>query len=98
MRGLGDNGRGDDGAALVCRAAALGWEPSVPVRVVVGGAPVPSSAAEQLAELTLEHGTSTFLLPAHAPDQLLMFGEEVAPAVRATVAAERERSSEAGTP
>ena len=49
--GRGNNGRGDDGDALVSRAAALGWEPSVPVRVVVGGAPDPSSAAEQLAEL-----------------------------------------------
>ncbi|MGZ8749887.1 MAG: PucR family transcriptional regulator [Pseudonocardia sp.] len=51
VRGPGDNGRGDDGDALVSRAAALGWEPSVPVRVVVGTAPAPSSAAEQLAEL-----------------------------------------------
>ena len=51
VRGPGDNGRGDDGDALVSRAAALGWEPSVPVRVVVGAAPDPSAAAEQLAEL-----------------------------------------------
>ncbi|MFF5278890.1 LLM class flavin-dependent oxidoreductase [Streptomyces sp. NPDC000133] len=52
-----------------------------------GGFPqgAPRDWAEQLAELTLEHGTSTFLLPAHSPDQLLMFGEEVAPAVRAMV-------------
>ena len=49
VRGPGDNGRGDDGDALVSRAAALGWEPSVPVRVVVGAAPDPASAAEQLA-------------------------------------------------
>ena len=49
--GRGNNGRGDDGDALISRAAALGWESSVPVRVVVGGAPDPSSAAEQLAEL-----------------------------------------------
>ena len=51
VRGPGDNGRGDDGDALVSRAAALGWEPAVPVRVVVGAAPDPASAAEQLAEL-----------------------------------------------
>ena len=56
--GRGDNGRVDDGDALVSRAAALGWEPSVPVRVVVGGAPDPSSAAEQLAELR-RHGVRT---------------------------------------
>ncbi|MET7528047.1 LLM class flavin-dependent oxidoreductase [Streptomyces sp900116325] len=64
-----------------------------------GGFPqgAPRDWAEQLAELTLEHGTSTFLLPAHSPDQLLMFGEEVAPAVRAMVAAERARGSGAGT-
>ena len=45
VRGPGDDGRGDDGDALVSRAAALGWEPSVPrprgrrrgARPLVGG-------------------------------------------------------------
>jgi DNA-binding PucR family transcriptional regulator len=48
----------DDGDALVSRAAALGWESSSPVRVVVGAAPDPASAAEQLAELR-RHGVRT---------------------------------------
>jgi DNA-binding PucR family transcriptional regulator len=51
VRGPGEDRRGDDGDALVSRAAALGWEPSVPVRVVVGAAPDHASAAEKLAEL-----------------------------------------------
>jgi hypothetical protein len=53
VRGPGrdDDGRGDDGDALVSRAAALGWEPSSPVRVVVGAAPDPTVAGERLAEL-----------------------------------------------
>jgi DNA-binding PucR family transcriptional regulator len=48
----------DDGDALVSRAAALGWESSFPVRVVVGAAPAPASAAERLAELR-RHGVRT---------------------------------------
>lgn len=53
VRGPGPTG--EDGDALVSRAAALGWEPSRPVRVVVGAAPDPASAAERLAELR-RHG------------------------------------------
>ncbi|MFG2628561.1 LLM class flavin-dependent oxidoreductase [Streptomyces sp. NPDC048473] len=49
----------------------------------------PDGWAKQLADLALEHGTSAFLLPAHSPDQLLVFGAEVAPAVRELVAAGR---------
>jgi hypothetical protein len=56
--GHGDDGRGDDGDALVSRAAALGWASSSPVRVVVGAAPDPASAAERLAELR-RHGVRT---------------------------------------
>ena len=41
----------DDMDALVSRAAALGWDPSRPVRVIVGTAPGPALAAEHLAEL-----------------------------------------------
>ena len=44
------NAAGDDDA-LVSRAAALGWDPASPVRVVVGPAPDPRSSAEQLGEL-----------------------------------------------
>ena len=49
VRGPGSTG--DDADALVSRAAALGWDPSRPVRVVVGTAPGSAVAAERLAEL-----------------------------------------------
>jgi hypothetical protein len=44
------NAAGDDDA-LVSRAAALGWDPASPVRVVVGPAPDLRSSAEHLGEL-----------------------------------------------
>ncbi|MET8829861.1 LLM class flavin-dependent oxidoreductase [Streptomyces sp. NPDC004610] len=44
---------------------------------------------EQLAALTLEHGTSAFLLPARQPALIEVFAAEVAPATRELVAAER---------
>ena len=47
----GPGSAGDDAEALVSRAAALGWDPSRPVRVVVGTAPDSAVAAERLAEL-----------------------------------------------
>ena len=45
---------------------------------------------DELAQL-VEHGFDTFVLAAEAPRQLAMFAEEVAPATRARVAAERSR-------
>ena len=53
-----DVGRAGDDDALVSRAAALGWDPALPARVVVGAAPDPASAAERLAELR-RHGVRT---------------------------------------
>lgn len=44
---------------------------------------------EELTALSLEHGVSTFILGSDAVDELARFAAEVAPAVRATVAAER---------
>ena len=41
--------------------------------------------AERLAALTLEHGTSTFILGSDDPDELQRFATEVIPAVRALV-------------
>lgn len=58
----------------------------------------PEVWAEQLAALALEHGTSAFLLPANSPELLRFFGEEVAPATREAVAAERARGGGTGTP
>jgi hypothetical protein len=53
-----DVGRTGDDDALVSRAAALGWDPALPARVVVGAAPDPGTAAERLAELR-RHGVRT---------------------------------------
>lgn len=45
--------------------------------------------AEELAELALTHGIGTFILGGDDPTAIQLFGEEVAPAVRELVAAER---------
>ena len=50
----------------------------------------PAAWAEQLAELTLTQGMSTYILSVAAPDDLRRFAAEVAPAVRELV--ERERA------
>ncbi len=49
----------------------------------------PGEWAEQLAELTLALGMSTFILSASSGDDVRRFGEEVAPAVRDQVAGGR---------
>jgi alkanesulfonate monooxygenase SsuD/methylene tetrahydromethanopterin reductase-like flavin-dependent oxidoreductase (luciferase family)/hemerythrin-like domain-containing protein len=49
----------------------------------------PGEWAEQLAELTLRTGMSTYILSAAAGDDVQRFAEEVAPAVRELVATER---------
>ncbi|SDQ87142.1 LLM class flavin-dependent oxidoreductase [Thermostaphylospora chromogena] len=49
----------------------------------------PTAWAEQLAELTLEHGVSAFILASDDPDDIRRFAAEVVPAVRELVAAER---------
>ncbi|MHA4814973.1 LLM class flavin-dependent oxidoreductase [Streptomyces aculeolatus] len=56
-----------------------------------GGWPqgTPSDWPEQLAELTVEVGTSAYLLPAGRPDLLQAFAAEVAPATRELVTAAR---------
>jgi hypothetical protein len=56
----------------------------------------PAAWAEQLAELALTQGTSTFILSVAAADDLRRFAVEVAPAVREFV--ERERAVPAGRP
>ncbi|MEU0743694.1 LLM class flavin-dependent oxidoreductase [Streptomyces sp. NPDC006134] len=57
----------------------------------------PADWPEQLAELTLETGTSAYLLPAHHPELVQIFGQEVAPATRELVAAARARRDGART-
>jgi hypothetical protein len=49
----------------------------------------PATWAEQLAELTLTHGFSTFILVSDDADDLARFAGEVAPATREAVDAER---------
>ncbi|MCR6671583.1 LLM class flavin-dependent oxidoreductase [Devosia ginsengisoli] len=50
---------------------------------------------DQITELALEHGFSTFILPGDSPAGINIFGKEVAPAVREAVAKARKA---AGTP
>jgi hypothetical protein len=54
--GGGTDGHEDD--VLVSRAAALGWDPAAPARVVVGAAPAGRRPADRLAELR-RRGTGT---------------------------------------
>ena len=49
----------------------------------------PTQWVEELAGLALDHGISGFILAADDPSAIRRFGEEVAPVVRALVAAER---------
>ncbi|WP_248258617.1 hypothetical protein [Georgenia sp. EYE_87] len=55
-------------------------------RLLVGP---PEQWVEQLAALTLEHGVSGYILMGDDPGTLAVLGQEVAPAVRELVAAER---------
>ncbi len=74
-------------------ALAAGRDPSV-VRRLYNVNPSDDPAwAEWLAELTLTHGISAFIVAGDDPGTIQRFGTEVAPAVRDLVAAER-----AGTP
>jgi alkanesulfonate monooxygenase SsuD/methylene tetrahydromethanopterin reductase-like flavin-dependent oxidoreductase (luciferase family) len=68
-------------------AGAAGREPNAIRRLYnIDGA---LAQAERLAELVLEHGMSAFILMSDHPDQLRRFAEEVAPATRELVSAER---------
>ncbi|MEV6518503.1 LLM class flavin-dependent oxidoreductase [Micromonospora chalcea] len=49
----------------------------------------PEQWVEELAGLTLEHGVTTFILGSDEPRAIQIFAQEVAPAVRELVAAER---------
>ncbi|RAY17142.1 LLM class flavin-dependent oxidoreductase [Actinomadura craniellae] len=51
----------------------------------------PRQWVEELAELTLEHGFSGYVLMSDDPTAIRTFGEDVAPALRELVAAERAR-------
>ncbi|WP_425955169.1 LLM class flavin-dependent oxidoreductase [Xylanimonas sp. McL0601] len=78
-------------------ALAAGREPAAIRRVLNLGAP-PAATAEwvdQLVRLALEDGAGTFIATGDDPDAIRRFGQEVAPAVREAVAAERARGAAA---
>lgn len=54
--------------------------------------------AEQLAELALEHGVSTFIVAGDDPRLIRRFGTEIAPAVRDLVTAARRRDAAPAEP
>ncbi len=65
-------------------------------RLLVGP---PQQWAEQLATLALQYGTSAFIATGDDPTLLAVFGQEVAPATRELVAAERvRRGTSTGVP
>ncbi|KAE8765769.1 LLM class flavin-dependent oxidoreductase [Georgenia thermotolerans] len=97
LAGLQDLARGN--AVIDDAAAAAGRDPRAVRRLLnVGGttkdghrllAGAPAQWVEPLAALTLEHGVSGFILMGDDPGVVEVFGQEVAPAVRELVAAER---------
>ena len=64
-------------------------------RLLVGP---PGQWAEQLATLALEHGLSAFIAVGDDPNQVGIFGQEVAPATRELVGAERATRNADGPP
>lgn len=70
-------------------AVAAGRDPVAVRRLYNVNASDDPAWPEQLAELTLTHGVSTFIVAADDPTVLRRFGTEVAPAVRELVAAAR---------
>ncbi|HSP59838.1 MAG TPA: LLM class flavin-dependent oxidoreductase [Ornithinimicrobium sp.] len=63
--------------------------------MLLGG---PAAWAEQLAELVLEHGMSTFVLATDDVGAVRTFGQEVGPALRDLVEVERSRRAAGGDP
>jgi hypothetical protein len=84
------NARIDDAAARAGRRAA---EVRRMLNLLEGGLP-----AEQLAELTLSTGMSTYVLSVSSADDIRRFAEDVAPQVRELVETERGRSDRAPAP
>lgn len=78
-------------AAIDDAAASAGRDPREIRRLLNVGqlAADPREFAERLAQLALDDGIGTFILASDDPGGLQRFGEEVAPAVRELVAAER---------
>ncbi|WP_345544562.1 LLM class flavin-dependent oxidoreductase [Microbacterium jejuense] len=94
----GDLGRGN--AAIDEAAAGAGRDPREIRRLLNIGqlAADPHEFAERLAQLALEDGIGTFILAGDDPNLLQFYGEEVAPAVRELVAAERSAQDVSAAP
>ena len=80
----------DSNSRIDAAAASASRDPKEIRRLLNLGAARSSPA--QLAELALEHGFSAFIATGDDPVALAAFGEEVAPATRELVAAERNRA------
>ena len=79
-------------------ALAAGRDPSVVRRLYNVNPSNDPAWPEWLAELTLTHGMSTFIVAGDDPATIQRFGTEVAPAVRELVADERAGSPRAAAP
>ena len=83
----------EDNAIIDEAAAAAGRDPGLVRRLVNIRREFTESGTAQLAEelagLALDHGVSGFILMGDDPAAIQLFGQEVAPAVRELVAAER---------
>lgn len=80
----------DSNARIDAAAASAGRDPKAIRRLLnLGGA---ASSPAELAELALEHGFSTFIATGDDPAAVAAFGQEVAPATRELVDAERNRA------
>ncbi|MDM4762583.1 LLM class flavin-dependent oxidoreductase [Galbitalea sp. SE-J8] len=93
-------GRLADGNAAIDEAAAsVGRDPRE-IRRLLNVAPASGTAGwvEQLATLALEDGESVFIVATDDPDVMRLVGDEVAPAVRELVAAERARTGTGTAP
>ena len=83
---------GPSNAAIDEAALAAGRDPREIRRMLN----IPSLELDQLLELALEHGFSTFILSGDEPREIQRFGEEIAPELREAVA--RERGDSRQTP
>ncbi|GAA0403969.1 hypothetical protein Acor_24610 [Acrocarpospora corrugata] len=87
----GLDGIAESNAIIDTAAAEAGRDPAAVRRLLnIGGlSGPPEQWVEQLAMLTLEHGFSGYILMGDDPAAIQVFGQEVAPALRELVAAER---------
>jgi hypothetical protein len=95
---------GEAGARLDETAAAAGRDPAEIRRVINTNGEITDGArngllrgpvdqwVDELTDLAVGYGFDTFMFWGEGEDQLARFAEEVAPAVRAEVAAERDRA------